>query len=137
MESKVEIISLSALLSIMLKLTFPYIIALLIVMSCDYATGLINAVLKHRYNSSIAVKGIAKKLSYIFIAVGAMGADIAIYYYGQQETPIFYLTTTICFWLIANDFLSIIMNLETMGVKIPKFISDYIKRLRGDKNDRD
>lgn len=136
MDNKIELLSVSALLSLMLKSTFPYIISLLVIMTCDYATGIIKSLIKHNYNSSVAVKGIIKKLGYVFITIGAMGADTALYYYSQQETPIFYLTTTICIWLITNDFLSTILNIEAMGVKLPKAITDYIKKIRGDKHDR-
>lgn len=108
----------------------------MVIMTCDYATGIIKSLVKHNYNSSVAVKGIIKKLGYVFITIGAMGADTALYYYSQQETPVFYLTTTICIWLITNDFLSTILNIEAMGVKMPKVITDYIKKIRGDKDDR-
>lgn len=125
-------LSVSALLSLMLKCTFPFIISLLVIMSCDYATGILKSVIKHNYSSSVAVKGIVKKLGYVFITIGAMGADTALYYYSQQQEPIFYLTTTICIWLITNDFLSTVLNIEAMGVKLPKAITDYIKKIRGD-----
>jgi hypothetical protein len=29
------------------------------------------------------------------------------------------------------------LNIEAMGVKMPKALTDYIKKIRGDKNDRD
>ena len=44
-------------------------ISLLIFMIIDYITGIIKAIYQHKLNSKIGIKGILKKIGYIFIVV--------------------------------------------------------------------
>lgn len=110
----------------------PFVIALLIVMSCDYLTGIIRSVLKGTYKAKIAIRGILKKFGYILIIVAAAGVDITLYYQTGLETPVFYVSNTLAVWFTVNDFISVMVNLESLGVKMPKFLREYLQKINKD-----
>lgn len=130
MESKTTTLAFSALLSLLITNIMPFIAALAVVMTCDYVTGIVKAVIKGTYKGRLAVRGIFKKLCYLLVLVGGMGVDIAVYYYTAQDTPIFYISTTMAVWLIMNDFISILLNLEKIGIKMPKFLKEYLAKIQ-------
>lgn len=53
-------------------------IALLIFITLDYLTGIIKSIYKKKLNSKLGLKGILKKLGYIFIVVVATLFDYLI-----------------------------------------------------------
>lgn len=140
MDTKSTTLAFSALVSILVNTVSPFIIGLLVVMTCDYVTGVAKAVMNGEYRSGTAVRGIFKKLCYLFLVVGGMGVDVALYYYslsGMGVQPSFYVTTTLSVWLLINDFLSVIYNMEGMGVKLPKSIKRLLMRGKENLDDDD
>lgn len=133
LHDKQELMLLSALIGLLLRTMLPFVIALLIVMTCDYLTGILNAVLKGTYKANIAIKGILKKFGYVLIIVAAAGVDIALYYQTGVSEPVFYVSNTLAVWFTINDFISIMLNLESLGVKMPKFLQDYLQKINKDK----
>lgn len=129
---KAELMVLSALIGLLWKTMLPFVIALLIVMSCDYLTGIIRSVLKGTYKAKIAIRGILKKFGYILIIVAAAGVDITLYYQTGLAVPVFYVSNTLAVWFTVNDFISIMVNLESLGVKMPKFLREYLQKINKD-----
>lgn len=94
----------------------------------DYVTGVLAAGVNGKLDSSIGMRGIAKKV-FIFIIVacghlvdGAMGTgeivrDAAIYFY------------------IANELISILENAGEIGLPVPDILKNSIDRLKGKGED--
>ena len=95
--------------------------ALGIVMMLDILLGLMRAIKNNNLRSYIMTWGILKKASIILSVVFAFSLDIIV----NSGVPVF---TTMMTWLaIGNESLSIIENLNDLGIPIPSLILDKIK----------
>lgn len=110
------------------------IVVLLIAMIIDYVTGMISAWYKSELSSKKGVFGIVKKVSYLGLVCVGMGVDWLIYS-GLHSvgvdlgyTIFFGLLVTI--WLVINELISILENLGSIGVPLPKFLLTIIKKLK-------
>lgn len=94
----------------------------------DYVTGVLAAGVNGKIDSSVGMRGVAKKV-FIFVIVacghlvdGAMGTadivrDAAIYFY------------------IANELISILENAGEIGLPVPDILKNSIDRLKGKGED--
>lgn len=93
--------------------------AMLLVPCCfiflDYITGIIKACYKGEFKSSIMRKGLTKKCGEVIIIVCF---ELLTAFVGLPK----YIETFMCLYIILMEFMSIIENLKSMGVKIPSFI---------------
>lgn len=115
----------------------PSLTTLCVVMALDYATACILAVVWKKspktntggLSSSVAIKGVFKKVGYFIVIIIAHRLDLL---FNTDVTK----SSVICF-LISGECLSVIENLGTMGVPIPKFLKDCVEVLKnkGDKNE--
>lgn len=110
------------------------IVLLLIAMIIDYVTGMISAWHKAELSSQKGVFGIVKKVSYLGLVCVGMGVDWLIYS-GLHSvgvdlgyTIFFGLLVTI--WLVINELISILENLGSIGVPLPKFLLTIVKKLK-------
>lgn len=110
------------------------IVVLMIAMIIDYVTGMISAWHKAELSSKKGVFGIVKKVSYLGLVCVGMGVDWLIYS-GLHSvgvdlgyTIFFGLLVTI--WLVINELISILENLGSIGVPLPKFLLTIIKKLK-------
>ena len=110
------------------------IVVLLLAMIIDYVTGMISAWHKAELSSKKGVFGIVKKVSYLGLVCVGMGVDWLIYS-GLHSvgvdlgyTIFFGLLVTI--WLVINELISILENLGSIGVPLPKFLLTIIKKLK-------
>ena len=126
--------SLAALTSYLGVIAIPVII-LTAVMITDYITGMISAWHSSELSSKKGIFGIIKKTSYLALVCVGMGVDWLIYS-GLKQVGIIDLNYTIFFgllvtiWLIINELISILENLGSIGVPLPKFLFAVIKRLK-------
>lgn len=110
------------------------IIALLIVMVVDYLTGMISAYIKSELSSKKGIVGILKKTSYFCLVCVGICVDYILQellsQFGIQLNiqMIFGLLVTV--WLIINELISILENLNRIGVPIPNFLSKMVSRLK-------
>ena len=110
------------------------VVILVFVMAADYVTGLVSAWTHSELSSRKGLFGIVKKICYLFAIVAAMGVDWLIYSGMEQigvklEYTIFFgLLVTI--WFIINEIISILENLEKIGVPLPKILMTVIQRLK-------
>lgn len=116
------------------NLLIPLII-LLIVIICDYVSGMIAAGIKNELSSRAGIIGIVKKVSYLIIVTVGMVIDwiiqTALLRVGvemQEGLIMFGLLVTV--WLIINELLSILENMAKIGVPLPPFLSPLIRRLK-------
>lgn len=110
------------------------IVVLMIAMIIDYVTGMVSAWHKAELSSKKGVFGIVKKVSYLGLVCVGMGVDWLIYS-GLHSvgvdlgyTIFFGLLVTI--WLVINELISILENLGSIGVPLPKFLLTIIKKLK-------
>ena len=120
------------------QLMFPCLL-LVVVMALDYLTGMVSAWIHRTISSKAGVIGVIKKLCYMIAVAVAVVVDqvirIAAHNAGiETELPnIFALLVT--FWLILNECISILENLSEIGVPLPNFLMQVIKRLKKNTED--
>ena len=111
------------------------IIVLAIARVIDYITGMISAWHSSELSSKKGIFGIINNTSYLALVCVGMGVDWLIYS-GLKQVGIIDLNYTIFFgllvtiWLIINELISILENLGSIGVPLPKFLFAVIKRLK-------
>lgn len=125
--------ALAALISYLGIVAVP-VTVLVFAMIIDYITGMISAWHSSELSSKKGIFGIIKKTSYLALVCVGMGVDWLIYSGIKQVgidldyTIFFGLLVTI--WLIINELISILENLGSIGVPLPKFLFAVIKRLK-------
>lgn len=106
-------------------------IALLVAVILDYISGLISAIINKTLSSSVGFKGIAKKVL-IFLIVGIANL-IDVYVLGGESAV---LRTSVIFFYMANEGISILENAGECGLPIPTKLKNLLAQLK-DKNDKE
>ena len=100
---------------------FVPLVVLVAAMMLDYATGLAKA-----YS--------AGELGYLVIVAVAGMLDWLIRYgaaaLGLEWAPEFLVSSVVIVWLIINELLSILENVEAIGVPVPAFLRKLLGRLQ-------
>jgi toxin secretion/phage lysis holin len=114
-------------------LAVPLII-LIIIMICDYVSGMVKAYMTSQLSSKIGIKGIIKKLCYMITVVVAMSVDY-ILSLGLSTININISNNTtvamiVTIWLILNEMISVLENLAVIGAPLPKFLKTIVKKLK-------
>ena len=125
--------ALAALTSYLGVIAIPVII-LTAAMITDYITGMISAWHNSELSSKKGIFGIIKKISYLALVCVGMGVDWLIYSGLNQagistENSVFF-GVLVTIWLIINELISILENLEAIGVPMPAFLIKIVKRLK-------
>lgn len=102
----------------------------------DYITGLLAAPYRtEKISSYKGIRGIVKKVCmWLLVLIGAwidILVNYAIHTAGFNLTIPFIVATVVAVWLVVNEIISILENMDDIGVKIPPFlmpIMKYIKR---------
>jgi len=125
--------ALGALASYGTQLIVPAII-LVAVMVLDYITGMAKAWQAGELSSRVGIRGILKKLGYLVIVAVAGMLDWLIRYgaaaLGWEWAPEFLVSSVVIVWLIINELLSILENVEAIGVPVPAFLRKLLGRLQ-------
>ncbi len=112
----------------------PVVLVLTVVMVIDYLTGIIKAGMSGTLNSTKGANGFVKKLMYIVTVAVACVADYMITYTAQQFGWDFstkaYFAILVAVWLIVNEAVSIIENLDEIGVPMPAFLGKVFQRVK-------
>ena len=110
------------------------IIVLMTVMVIDYITGMVSAWHNAELSSKKGVFGIIKKLCYLALVCVGMGVDWLIYsdmtQVGITMNYTVFFGILVAIWLIINELISILENLNRIGVPLPKFITVIVKKLK-------
>lgn len=101
----------------------------------DYITGLMAS--KYRaqdINSYKSIRGIFKKVSmWLLVMVGAIIDEMLLYTstsIGWKSPVTFLIACVVALWLICNEIISILENIQDMGVRIPAFLQPLVKHIR-------
>ena len=130
-----------ALISSMLGiLTVP----VLLMVACnvlDYATGLMASTYRSQdINSYKSIRGIFKKVSmWLLVVVGAIIDEMLLYAsasIGWKSPVTFLAACVVAMWLICNEIISILENIQDMGVNIPAFMQPLVKHIRSQVEDQ-
>ena len=89
----------------------------------DYASGILNAIDKRKLSSAVGYHGIAKKV-FIFFLIG-LANGIDQYILGHAGV----LRSTVIFFYISNEGISILENASNLGVPIPVKIKEGLRQL--------
>ena len=103
---------------------------LLIFILFDYLTGILKSYKSKTLNSNKGIKGIKKKVGILLLVSISCFIDRLIGDSGLIRTSVIY-------YLVANEGLSIIENLGEMDILIPEFLKDKLEQLKNKdaKND--
>ena len=97
--------------------------ALLIFTVVDYLTGVLRSIITGGLSSRVGFKGICRKVM-IFCLVGI--ANVLDQYIMQTGAA---LRTTVIFFYLSNEGISIIENTVSIGVPIPEKLKKTIKQI--------
>lgn len=97
----------------------------------DYVTGIMAAVRRgEKISSEIGIGGIAKKVGQWLLVLIGWFVDVMIEYAGKTISPDLQIPiiVAICVavWLVFNELISILENLEDIGVPMPAFLSKIV-----------
>lgn len=102
-------------------------ITLLIFIALDYITGVIKAIYRKKLNSKLGLKGILKKIGYIFIVIIATLFDHLI---GDNTMAV---RTLVIYFFISNEAISILENWAHMGLPLPNKIFQVFENFKESK----
>ncbi len=102
---------------------------LLAFISIDYVTGVMAAAKKRELSSEVGFWGIVKKVCMIVLVGVAHFIDV----YVMQSGDIF--RAAVALYYIGNEGLSLLENIEALGVKLPRKLVDALRQIR-DENDK-
>ena len=100
------------------------IVTLFVFMVLDYVTGVAAAAFTKTLSSEIGFKGILRKLSILACVMVAVFLDRLTTGDGWVFRTLF------CYFMIANEGLSILENAGKMGVPLPQKLLDALKQLK-------
>lgn len=116
------------------QLVIPVMI-LCFVMLLDYFTGVHAAYVRRELSSRVGLLGILKKLSYLALVAVACVIDYMIAAVGAQlgtVVAVQFIGLLVTFWLIINELISILENIDKAGGPVPPFVEKLLWRLKGD-----
>lgn len=125
MENVIKIIG-SAILTIATFLFGDISIPLEVLMFCivvDFISGMVKAYVVGDLNSHTGFKGIFKKVGYLVI--------VALAYQIDKLTGTEVIKTTVIYFFVVNEALSILENWGKIGLPIPPVLIDKIEQLKG------
>jgi len=134
--AKFTFTALLASLSIWMQSLIVPVILLVLVMILDYATGLMAA--SHRgkaITSYKSINGIAKKVCSLLLMIVGLILDCLVVYvretFGLSFPWSFIIAAVIAVWLTVNEIISILENVQDIGVNIPAWLLPLVKNLKG------
>lgn len=113
---------------------FVPLVVLVAAMMLDYATGLAKAYSARGAEQPRRHPGNPQEAGYLVIVAVAGMLDWLIRYgaaaLGWEWAPEFLVSSVVIIWLIINELLSILENVEAIGVPVPAFLRKLLGRLQ-------
>ena len=115
------------------QLTFP-VLLLILAMALDYISGMTRAWMQRELSSKVGVIGVVKKLCYMLGVAVAVMVDFVIQIAAEQTSldlsGCYFCALLVIVWLILNECISILENIDKIGVPVPDFLMSLVKRLK-------
>lgn len=129
-----------ALSSLFGVLAIP-IVLLVLCNIIDYITGLAAVrYRKQQISSYTSIKGITKKICmWLLIVVGAIIDHLILYACAEIgfKTPFtFAIACVVAIWLICNEIISILENINDIGVPMPAFMKKVVLNIKSQIEDK-
>ena len=133
--------AIAAFLSALLGTLYIPVLLMVVCNIIDYCTGLCAAKYRSEHvNSYKSIRGIAKKICmWLLVAVGAMldwllnfAADSA----GITIALHFVIASVAAVWLIANEIISILENINDIGAPLPPFLMKIAANIKSQTEDK-
>lgn len=123
----------AALMTYLSEMIIP-VMVLVFVMLLDYCTGVHAAYVQHTLSSRVGILGILKKLSYLAMVAAACVIDWLLITVGAKLGAVItvqFVGLLVTFWLICNELISILENIDKAGGPVPPFVEKLLWRLKG------
>ena len=134
-EFKLFFISIGTAISSFFGALFVPILIMVACNTLDFITGIINAKLKGESITSKAFyRGIVKKVCmWLLVVVGVLIDETLKYSLEQFGIALpfsFLVACVVAVWIICNEFLSILENLDQIGIPMPAFLKKLVRYLQ-------
>ena len=128
----------TAVWSIILSALGILAIPVLLLITCnliDYFTGIAASKFrKQQIDSYKGIRGIAKKICmWLLVGVGVIVDQLLSYSAGVIGITLpftFLVACVVAIWLIGNEIISILENINDIGVTLPPFLQPIVKNLK-------
>lgn len=128
----------TAVWSIILSALGILAIPVLLLVTCnliDYFTGIAASKFrKQQIDSYKGIRGIAKKICmWLLVGVGVIVDQLLSYSAGVIGITLpftFLVACVVAIWLICNEIISILENINDIGVTLPTFLQPIVKNLK-------
>ena len=132
---KVTISALLAMITAKLGLLAVPVYILVFLNIADYSTGIAAAYYKgEKVCSKKGFRGIAKKICmWLLVAIGVVIDKLLIYTatFADINVPTsFAIGCLAAVWLICNEVISLLENISDIGVLVPDFLQNTVKKLK-------
>ena len=123
-------------LSSLLGVLFVPVILLVACNIIDYATGLMAAPYRKdgKISSYKSFRGILKKISmWILVIVGSLMDQMVTYtasMFGWRNPVSFLIACLVAIWLVCNEIISILENVQDVGLQLPKWMLPLVKHIK-------
>lgn len=113
-------------------------IPVLLMVGCnliDYVTGLCAAKYRNeKISSAVGINGIVKKVCmWVLVLIGSW-IDVLLKYSVEQINLNIginnIVATIVCIWIVVNEMISILENMNDIGVDLPPFLMPIIKNIQ-------
>ena len=104
-------------------------IALMVLMTLDYVTGVMCAIVDKKLSSAVGFKGICKKVLILMLVGVANIVDVHVVGAGNALR-----SAVVCFYL-SNEGVSMLENASRLGLPIPEKLKDILAQLH-DREDK-
>lgn len=101
--------------------------ALVLFMVVEYLTQILAAFLNKNISSEIGFRGMAKKVSIIFLVMMGNVIDVLIIQNGSI------IRTAVIFFYLSNEGILILENVAILGLPIPRKLKDILEQLKDGK----
>ncbi len=105
--------------------------ALIAMMSIDYISGVLTAVLNKRLSSAVGFRGLVKKIFMLLLV--AVGHIIDAYVIGSGAV----VMGAVQLFFIANEGISILENSAALGLPVPQKLKSVLEQLKDDSEEGD
>lgn len=138
---KAVIIALCGIISGRLGVLAIPMILLIVCNVIDYATGIFAS---HYRNQEIdsykGIKGITKKICmWLLVGVGVVIDNLLAYTSGSVGITLpfsFLVACIVAVWIICNEIISILENINDIGVTLPPFLMPIVRNLKSQVEDK-
>lgn len=129
----------TTIMGVLSSLLGALFVPVLLLVTCniiDYATGLMAAPYRKdgKISSYKSFRGILKKISmWVLVIVGSIMDQMVTYtasMFGWKNPVNFLIACLVAIWLVCNEIISILENVQDVGLQLPKWMLPLVKNIK-------